>query len=88
MQDIRVSITIVFTGIAARVTGLTIFVLKGQRLHGFFTDEFLRSKGCALGSTIIMAEKAFMTKKSWSTCTEHLINGYHKSEVVKYNPDW
>ena len=75
MQDSRVSITVVHTGISTGFTGPTIFVLKVQRCHGLFTDEFMRSKGCALGSTIIMVDKAFITNKAWDACTEHLING-------------
>ena len=63
-HDSRVSITLVQTGSAAGVTGLTIFVLKGQQCNGIFIDEFLRSKGCALGSTMIMTEKSFMTNKA------------------------
>ena len=55
LQDSRVSITLVSTGSTAVVAGPTIFVLKGQRRNGLFTDEFLRSKGCALGSTIIIS---------------------------------
>ena len=35
-----------------------------------------------------MTEKVFMTNKAWAACTEHLINGYRNSEVVKDNPDW
>ena len=74
LQESRVSITVVHTGLATGVTGPTIFVLKVQRFHGLFTDDFMRSKGCALGSTIIMIDKAFMTNKEWDACTEHLIN--------------
>ena len=88
MQDSRVSVTAVRTGSSNGVTGTTIFALKGQRRHGLFTDECLRSKRCALGSTIIMTDKAFMTNKSWAACTENLMIGYPNSEVVKDNPDW
>ena len=88
LQDSRVSITLVRTGIAAGFTGPTIFVLKGQQCNVLFTDDCLWSKGCALGSTIIMTEKAFMTNKSWAACTEHLMNVYRNSVVVKDNPDW
>ena len=88
LQDSRVSITLVSTGSAAGVTGPTIFVLKGKLCHGLFKDEFWRSKGCVLRSTIIITEKLFMTNKAWSACTEHLMNGYCNSEVVKDNSDW
>ena len=54
LQDSRVSITFICTGSADGVTGTTIFVLKGQRRNGIFTYEFLWSKGCALGSTILI----------------------------------
>ena len=64
LQDSRVSITIVRTGSAAGVTGTTIFVLKFQQRNGIFINYFLRSKGCAIGSTIIMTEKVFMAKKA------------------------
>ena len=29
-----------------------------------------------------------MNNKAWAACTDHLINGYHNSEVVKDNPYW
>ena len=66
LQDSRVYINLVHTGSSSGVTGTTIFVLKGQRSNRLFTDEFLRSKGCALGSTIIITEKTFMTNKEWA----------------------
>ena len=88
MQDSRVSITLVCTGIAAGLTGPTIFVLKGQCPNGLFIYEFLRSKGCAIGSTIIMTEKSFTTNKAWAVCTEHFMNSYRNSEVVKDNIYW
>ena len=29
-----------------------------------------------------------MTRKTWDARTEHSMNGYRTSEVVKDNPDW
>ena len=61
LQDGRFSITIVCTESYSGVTVPTIFLLKGQRYNGIFTDEFLRSNGYALGSTILMTEKELIT---------------------------
>ena len=48
----------------------------------------MRSKGCALGSTIIIIENEFTTNKAWAEFNEHLMDKYRNSEVVKDNPDW
>ena len=88
MQDGRFFITLVSTGSAAGVNGTNIFVLKGKRLNGHFTDQFLWSKGCIVCSTIMITEKAFMNNKACTACTEHLMNGYRNSGVVKDNQDW
>jgi hypothetical protein len=50
----RPSISLYRTGAVAGDTGPTIFLMKcNTKRHGF-TDHYLRSNGCTIGSTVIM----------------------------------
>jgi hypothetical protein len=55
--DCRSSISLYRTGDVARDTGPTIFLTKGKTNRHGFTEHYLRSNECAIGSTVIMTEK-------------------------------
>jgi hypothetical protein len=52
--DCRSSISLYRTGAVAGDTVPTIFLIKGKTKRHGFTYHYLRSNGCAIGSTIIM----------------------------------
>jgi hypothetical protein len=52
--DCRSSISLYRTGAVYGDTGPTIFLMKGKTKRHGFTDHYLRSNGCAIGSTVIM----------------------------------
>jgi hypothetical protein len=87
--DCRSAVSLYRMGAVAGDTGTHIFLMKGKtKLHGF-TDQFLRSNGCALGYTVIMTENAFMTVDAWESMTQNVI--IRLSNVNKYvadNPQW
>ena len=58
MDDSRVSISIYSTGSSGGETGPIGFLPDGKKLHLAYTDEYLRRRGGADGSTIAMTEMA------------------------------
>jgi hypothetical protein len=52
--DCRSSISLYRTGVVARDTGPTIFLMKGKTKRHGFTDQYLQSNGCAIGYNVIM----------------------------------
>jgi hypothetical protein len=50
----RSSISLYRTGDVAGDRGPTIFLMEGKTKRHGFTDHYLRSNGCAIGSTVIM----------------------------------
>ena len=88
LQDSRVSITIVRTGTVGGTTGPTIFLIKGEKVKPHFTDDWLVRHGCAVGSTIIPTENAYMTDDAWKKTSEAIVKGYRHLPYIKENPDW
>jgi hypothetical protein len=85
----RSSISLYRTGAVAGDTGPTIFLMKGKtKCHGF-TDHYLRSNGCAIGSTVIMTETSFMTVDACDCMTPNIILGLRNiKKYVAVNPQW
>ena len=88
LQDCRVSITMVRTGTTGGTTGPTIFILKGAKRRKEFTNKFLLKYGCAVGSTIIMTENAYMTDEAWLKAAKAIVRGYRELPYVKENAHW
>ena len=57
----RPSATMCCTGTAGGSNAPTVFLMKGKNNRSGFSDEHLAESGCAMGSTIQITEKAFMT---------------------------
>ena len=73
LQDARVSITMVRTGTVGGMTGPTIFLLEGTKVRNEFTDALLLKYGCAVWSTIIMTESAYMTNEAWLEASKAIV---------------
>jgi hypothetical protein len=87
--DYRSSISLYRTGAVDGDTGPTIFLMKGKTKRHGFTDHYLRSNGCAIGSTVIMTENAFMTVDAWERMTPNIILGLRNiNKYVAANPQW
>jgi hypothetical protein len=87
--DCRSSISLYRTGAVDGDTCPTIFLMKGKTKRHEFTDHYLRSNGCAIGSTVIMTENAFMTFDSWERMTPNIILGLRNiNKYVAVNPQW
>jgi hypothetical protein len=87
--DCRSSISLYRTGAVAGDTGPEIFLIKGKtKCHGF-TDHYIRSNGCAIVSTFIMTENAFMTVDAWESMTPNIILRLRNiNKYVAANPQW
>lgn len=59
-----------------------------QKKQKFYSNEFLKKRGAAEGSTIIMIETAFMTTEAWVKVTPQLIKGCRSMSYIKENPQW
>jgi hypothetical protein len=87
--DCRSSISLYHTGAVAGDTGPTIFLMKGKTKRHEFTDQYLRSNGCVIGSTVIMTENAFMTVDALERMTQNIILGIRNiNKYVAANPQW
>jgi hypothetical protein len=89
--DCRSSMSLYRTGDVAGDTGPTIFPMKGKTKRHGFTDHYLRSNGCAIGSTVIMTENVFMTVDAWERMTPNIILGLKNININKYvaaNTQW
>jgi hypothetical protein len=87
--DCRSSISLYRTGAVAGDTGPTIFLMKGKTKRHGFTDQYLRSNGCAIGSTVIMTENVFMNVAAWELMTPNIILGLRNiNKYVAANPQW
>jgi hypothetical protein len=85
----QLSFSLYRTGAVAGDTGPTIFLMKGKTKRHGFTDQYLRSNGCAIGSTVIMTENAFMTVDAWELVTPNIILGLRNiNNYVAANPQW
>jgi hypothetical protein len=85
----RSSISLYRTGAVAGDTCPAIFLMKGKTNRHGFTDHYLRSNGCAIGSTDIMTENAFMTVDAWERMTPNIILGLRNiNKYVSANPQW
>jgi hypothetical protein len=63
--------------------------MKGKLRRTGYTDAFLRKNGCALRSTIIMTENAFMTVDAWEKMKPYVIEGLRNiNKYVSANPQW
>jgi hypothetical protein len=87
--DCRLSISMYHTGAVYGYTGPTIFLMKGKTKRHGFTYQYVRSKGCAIGSTFIMTENAFMTVDAWKRMTPNVILRILSiDKYVASNPQW
>jgi hypothetical protein len=87
--DCRSSISLYRTGAVAGDTGPKIFLMKVKTKRHGFTDHYLRSNGCAIGSTVIMTENAFMTVDAWERMPPNIILGLRNiNKYVASNPQW
>jgi hypothetical protein len=87
--DCRSSISLYHTGAVAGDTCTTIFLMKGKTKRHGFTDHYLPSNGCAIGSTVIMTENAFMTVDDQERMTPNIIPGLRNiNKYVAANPQW
>jgi hypothetical protein len=87
--DCRSSISLYHTGAVAGDTGPTIFLMKGNTKRHGFTDHYVRSNVCAIGSTVIMTENAFMTVDAWERMTPNIILGLRNiNKYVAAHPQW
>jgi hypothetical protein len=85
--DYRSSISLYRTGSVDGDTGPIIFLMKGKTKRHGFTDQYLRSNGCVIGSTVIMTENAFMTVGAWDRMTPNVILGLRNiDKYVAANP--
>jgi hypothetical protein len=76
-------------GAVAGNMGPTIFLMKGKTKRHGFTDQYLRSNGCTIGSTVIVTENAFMTVDDWEHTTPNVILGLRNiNKYVAANPQW
>jgi hypothetical protein len=63
--------------------------MKGKTKRHGFTDQYLRSNGCAIGSNVIMTENTFMTVDTWEYMTPNVILGIRNiKKCVAANPQW
>jgi hypothetical protein len=87
--DCRSSISLYRTGAVAGDTGPKIFLMKGKTKRHGFTEHYLRSNGCAIGSTVIMTENLFMIVDAWERMTPNIILGLRNiDKYVVANPQW
>jgi hypothetical protein len=76
------------TGVAAGHNGPTAFLLNGKKQRVGYNDTFLKQEGCALGSTVVMVENAYMTEDAWEEMTPYLVEGYRRFSVICDNLQW
>ncbi len=86
--DCRGSITMYRTGVAAGHNGPTVFLLKGKKQRVGYNNTFLKQEGCAVGSTVVMTENAYMTEDAWEEMTPSLVERYRSLPVICGNPQW
>jgi hypothetical protein len=87
--DCRSSISLYRTGAVAGDTAPTIFLMKDKTKRHGFTDQYLRSNGCIIGSTVVMTENVFMTVDAWEHMTANIILGLRNvNKYVADNPQW
>ncbi len=84
----RGSITMYRTGVAAGHNGHTVFLLKSKKQRVGYYDTFLKQEGCAVRSTVIMMENAYMTEGAWEDMTPSLVEGYNSLLVICDNLQW
>jgi hypothetical protein len=88
-DDCRSSISLYRTGAVAGDTGQTIFLIKVKTKRHGFTDQYLQSNGCAIGSNVVITENVFMTGDSWERMTPNVILGIRNiNKYVAATPQW
>jgi hypothetical protein len=66
-----------------------MFLMKGRTKRHGFTDHYLRSNVCVIGSTVIMTGNAFMTVDAWERMTPNIILGIRNiNKYVAANPQF
>ena len=88
LDDSRVSITAYRTGTAGGTNGPTGFALKGECLRSGYSNEFLKSQGCADGSCVVMTPNAFMTREAWEAINANILPGIRKLPFICDHPNW
>ncbi len=76
------------TGVAAKHNGPTVFLLKGKKQRVGCNNTLLKQEGCAIWSTVVMMENAYMTVDAWEEMTPSLVEGYRSLPVICDNPQW
>ena len=88
IADTRGSITAYQTGAVGGSEGPNVMLMKRTRKRTGYSNRFLEKHGCFQGSTVIMADSAFMTTAAWEAMTPCLMIGYHSIPYIVDNPDW
>jgi hypothetical protein len=85
----RSPISLYRTGCVTGGIGPNIFLMKGKTRRSGYTDTFIRNNVCALGSTIIVTDNAFITVDAWEKMTPCIIEGFRNiNKCVAANPQW